>query len=349
MLTLQISQADLAQVKYERFHYPCPKIQKRFEVLWLKALNLPHHLIATIADVSLNSVTRYIRLYNQEGLDAIKRRNYRKPESALSPHQQSLETMLRQSPPLSAAQAKARIFALTGIERSLSQVRTFMHRIGMKPRKLAQVPGKACPQAQQAFLDGQLDPLIEQARAGQCHLFFVDAAHFVLGFFLCTVWCFARCWIKSPAGRNRFNVLGALHAITLELEVVTNESYVNAQTVGQLLWQVRAKYTDAPLFLVMDNARYQRCRYVQELAEHLGIGLVFLPSYSPNLNLIERLWKFVKKQVLYGQYYERAALFREAIEECLGKVNHDLHYKQELKSLLTLQFQTFPNSPNLPV
>ena len=81
----------------------------------------------------------------------------------------------------------------------------------------------------------------------------------------------------------------------------------------------------------------------------MGVVLVFLPSYSPNLNLIERLWKFVKKKVLYGKYYERAALFREAIEGCLGKVNHDPQYKRELKSLLTLQFQTFPNSPNLPV
>jgi hypothetical protein len=54
--------------------------------------------------------------------------------------------------------------------------------------------------------------------------------------------------------------------------------------------------TPGPITLVLDNARYQKCQLVWAVAETLQIELLYLPAYSPNLNLIERLWKFVKKQ-----------------------------------------------------
>jgi transposase len=91
-----------------------------------------------------------------------------------------------------------------------------------------------------------------------------------------------------------------------------------------------------PITLILDNARYQRCRRVQELAASRGMELLYLPSYSPNLNRIERLWKLVKKQCLYSKYYENFALFKETITECLGKVGTE--YKRELETLLTLNF-----------
>ena len=70
----------------------------------------------------------------------------------------------------------------------------------------------------------------------------------------------------------------------------------------------------------MDNARYQRCNKLTEQAEALGIDILFLPPYSPNLNLSERLWKFTKKKCLYSQYYETFCEFKEAIDDCLNKV-----------------------------
>ncbi|HDZ03284.1 MAG TPA: IS630 family transposase, partial [Nitrospirae bacterium] len=88
--------------------------------------------------------------------------------------------------------------------------------------------------------------------------------------------------------------------------------------------------------------RYQRCDLVKQFAEQLNIELLFLPAYSPNLNLIERLWKFVKKQCLYSKYYSDFAGFQNAISDCLSKTHST--YKQELDSLLTLNFQTFKKS-----
>ena len=170
-------------------------------------------------------------------------------------------------------------------------------------------------------------------------MFFVDAAHFVMGAFLGFVWCFERVFIKSPSGRKRFNVLGALNAITHEVITVTNETYINAESVCELLRKLASLGLIIPITLVLDNAKYQKCQLVQELAGTLGIELLYLPSYSPNLNLIERLWKLVKKRCLYSKYYPDFSQFKAAISTFIESAH--VQHKQELDSLLTLRFQTF--------
>ena len=91
--------------------------------------------------------------------------------------------------------------------------------------------------------------------------------------------------------------------------------------------------------IVLDNAAYQRCKLVQALALELDITMLYLPSYSPNLNLIERLWKFVKKQSLNNCYYETFEMFKTGINNCLNNV--DKMYKSQIASLMTLRFQVF--------
>ena len=161
----------------------------------------------------------------------------------------------------------------------------------------------------------------------------------VMGAFLGLVWCFERIFIKSPSGRKRFNVLGALNAITHEVITVTNDTYITGTQVCTLLRKLANLGLTIPITLILDNARYQKCKVVQELADSLGIELLYLPPYSPNLNLIERLWKFVKKKCLYAKYYEDFAQFSAAISDCLDEAH--LKHKTELDSLLTLRFQTF--------
>ena len=175
----------------------------------------------------------------------------------------------------------------------------------------------------------------------------MDAAHFVLAPFLGMLWCFARVFIPAPAGRQRFNVLGALNAITHELVMVTNDTYITATSVCELFRRIAVLHLGVPITLVLDNARYQKCQLVWALAESLQIELLYLPAYSPNLNLIERLWKFVKKQCLYSTYYSNFKDFKQAISACLAQT-HTL-YKKELDALLTLRFQTFKKSQVMAV
>ena len=133
-------------------------------------------------------------------------------------------------------------------------------------------------------------------------------------------------------------MLGALNAITHELVILQNDTYINAQTVCDLLVRIAERGMDTPITLVLDNARYQKCQIVREFAERLNIELLYLPPYSPNLNLIERLWKFVKKKCLYSTYYANFSDLKRAITDCLNQTHTT--YKSELDSLLTLRFQT---------
>lgn len=138
-------------------------------------------------------------------------------------------------------------------------------------------------------------------------------------------------------------MLAALNATTHEIFTVQNLTYVTAATVCELLRLLAGAYPGQPLTIILDNARYQRCALVQGVADSLGIELLFLPPYSPNLNLIERWWKFVKKRCLYGQYYADSTAFQQAILDCIAQA--PTQHAAELASLLTLQFQTFKAVP----
>jgi DDE superfamily endonuclease len=149
------------------------------------------------------------------------------------------------------------------------------------------LPAKADPEKQKEFLEQEIQPRIDEAQARKRVVFFVDAAHFVLSAFLGFLWSATRIFIPAPSGRQRFNVLGALNAITHELVTITNDTYITAQSVCALLEKIANFYVGLPITIFLDNARYQRCALVMETAKRLNIELCFLPSYSPNLNLIE--------------------------------------------------------------
>ncbi len=122
---------------------------------------------------------------------------------------------------------------------------------------------------------------------------------------------------------------------------------MNSESVVHLLKMIAEKYPKRPITLVLDNARYQRNKYVQAEAAKLQMDLLFLPPYSLNLNLVERLWKFVKSDELYGEYwwclnsryYETFPDFCKAIETCFAHTK--TKHKSRLDTLLTLKFQQF--------
>jgi transposase len=334
--------------KKERIVHPIPNVQKRMEVLWLKHNKLSHKEIAKLADVSINTVTKYIRFYNEGGLEKLKKVNFYKPQSKLIDFKGTIEEYFKEHPPASIKEAMDKIEEITGLKRGETQIRTFLIKhLGLRWRKVGSIPAKADLQKQESFKKEKLEPRLEEAKQGKRKVFFVDAAHFVLAPFLGFLWSFSRIFIKAPAGRKRFNVLGALDAITHKLYTITNDSYINAMSVCELLYEIAKHNVNIPITLVLDNARYQKCKIVSELAEELNIELLYLPAYSPNLNLIERLWKFVKKQCLYSKYYSDFLVFRKTISDCLNETH--TKYKKQLDSLLTLNFQTFKESQFMAV
>jgi transposase len=336
---IEFTTTEREALHYWRFHHPHPRVQLKMEALYLKSHGLGPEDISRLCAISTTTFYRYLHEYRDGGIEKLKEVPFHRQQSQLAAYRTSIEAALRQHPPASVAEAAVRIADLTGLQRGPTQVRQFLQSLGMKPRKVGQIPAKADVTAQEAFKTEQLEPRLAEAKAGQRVVFFMDAAHFVFAPFLGLVWCFERLFVKAPSGRQRLNVLAALNATTRAIFTVKNLTYITSETVCELLQLLAGAHPGVLITIVLDNARYQRCALVQSLAQRLGIELLFLPAYSPNLNLIERFWKFVKKQCLYSKYYADHNSFQQAISACIEQAP-DKH-KEELASLLTLKFQSF--------
>ena len=201
---------------------------------------------------------------------------------------------------------------------SVTAVARLLKKNGVKRLKTGSLPAKADAKEQREFYDGVLCPLMEKAEKGSETLLFMDASHFVMGCdFLGYIYGKARRFIRTSSGRKRYNVLGAIDFRTKRMLTVTNDSYITATQVCEMLRLIAKEYEGKVVHIVLDNARYQKCADVCKLAGELGIDLIYLPPYSPNLNLIERLWKFVKGE-LRSRYYDSFPAFRERIDAIIS-------------------------------
>ena len=170
-------------------------------------------------------------------------------------------------------------------------------------------------------------------------LLFMDASHFVLGCdFLGGVYSKVRRFVRTFSGRQRYNVLGAVNFITKKVHTVTNTTYITATEICQMLRVVASEYAGKKIHIVLDNAKYQKCEVVTSLARELAIDLVFLPPYSPNLNLIERLWKFTKGK-LRVKYYNDFKTFKDTIDSIIRGT--DNIFKGQISRLLGEKIQLF--------
>lgn len=342
MIKLRLTDQDISGI-HEALDDPMidQRNKNRLLVITMHHEGANNSFICACMKLSANTVTNYIKLFRDGGIAELIENRYYCPSSSLEPFMQCIECSFRITPVQNAKDAVMRIEKMTGLGLSESQVRRIMKKMGMSLRKCSSIPSKADPQLQFDFYREEMKPRLEEASRGQRKVFFVDAAHFVLGAFLGMIWCFVRPFIKTSPGRQRYNVLGALDSHSKEIICVKNTGYINALTVCELMEKIRNQYQKDTITLILDNARYQRCKAVMQKAQELNIELLFLPSYSPNLNLIERLWKLVKKNCLTNRYYETFDKFKNAIDHCLDKLSNE--DKAELESLLTLKFQFFAN------
>ena len=166
----------------------------------------------------------------------------------------------------------------------------------------------------------------------------MDASHLIFGIYLSYIWCYEKIYLPSPSGRERLSVLGAMDAVTKEVICVYEDKYVSAITVCEMLRKLAEKSTDGiPVTVFLDNAKYQKCKAVTSLAVELNIELAYLPTYSPNLNLIERYWDFLRENVLDSETFTSYANFKSTIKN-FNSIAHE-KYKFELNSLMSWNFQ----------
>lgn len=216
---------------------------------------------------------------------------------------------------------------------SISGVTALLHSMGFTYKKTKPVPGKANKEAQELFIEAY-----NRLKNKNGKIYFADSTH---PHHNAVISCG---WIKKGkdfevlcnSGRHRININGAVDIHNLDVITRTCD-WVNADSICELLRAIRAKNPDDKrITLIMDNAAYNRSGKVKILAKKLGISLFYLPPYSPNLNPIERLWKFMKKKVLYNRYYEHLSDFEKA---CMNFFRGIRKYRNELETLLTDNFQ----------
>jgi len=317
-----------------------PRFSRRLLAIKMAGNGLKRDDICSTLEITRATLSNYVKEYLDGGLAAVLEDRSYKPVSSVDVHLKDIEKQFKETPPSSAKEAAFMIERICGVRLRVTQARLVMaKKLGMGFRKSGTLPGKADPKIQMDFLTEELEPRLLEAESEQREVYFVDASHFLWGSYADYCWCFERQWIKSSSGRKRFNVLGAVNAVSKHMICCETEGSVNALTVCSLLIDINNAHEEGAISVILDNVPYQHAKIVREMAELLGIELVFLPPYSPNLNIIERAWKFVKKEALSNKYYETFESFKMGIVSCIHRMNSDM--KNEMNSLLSLKFQMF--------
>ena len=223
-----------------------------------------------------------------------------------------------------------------GIRYSCSGINALLNRLGFVYKKPVLTPCKANAQKQEEFVKQYKE--LKENLTEQDQIYFMDGVHPQHNTIASYGWIKKgqTKHLKTNNGRQRTNINGALNLQTKELLYVEDEC-INSQTMIALLLLILKKQKEGKIYIILDNARYYHANIVKEfLKEHPRIILRFLPPYSPNLNIIERLWKILKKNVVYNKFYLKFEDFRKQVIDFL---DNKIWKQQEYENILTDNFQ----------
>lgn len=256
---------------------------------------------------------------------------------------EALSAWVDETVPQTSGEACRFVEARFGVAYTPNAMSKLLKRLGFVHKKPKNVPAKNVPAKADAALQRQfvaetLKPLMDAAEPG-CPVYFVDATH------PSYTGRPAHGWIrrgrsvelKSNHGRSRINISGALAWPSRQL-VWREEELITSAAMIRLFDDLQRKHEQAACIpVLLDNAKYNLSRQIRDYVARpeCRIKLVYLPSYAPNLNLIERFWHFMKRKVLFNRAYEKYALFRQAFIDFLKSLDQ---YANELSSLITDRF-----------
>ena len=319
------------QVRYKKEHV-------RLSVLIMLDEGFNNETIALSQGIDADTISNWKRKYESvsRNLDRYLSDNYVTFQGYLSDDQlTALDSHLQEHLHLCSGQIGDYIYETFQLDYSDAGVTAILHRLDFVYKKVKPVPGKADEQAQQAFVT-ELKTLL---KAPDTVVYFTDACHPSHN----TQPHYG--WIKkgqekqiaANTARQRLNLQGAVHVGSSIKALIHPAETINSQSVIALYARLLKQHTQEKIVVICDNARYHRSNLLAEwLAQHPRIRQKFLPPYSPNLNLIERLWKWMKKKVTATVYYPTFAEFKQAVLDLFARLPD---YQQELKSLLSLKFQ----------
>lgn len=332
-----LSDKELEDLEFEHRHIADKRYLDRVKTVYLLGKGWRVTKIAEALLIDRETVRNHFKRYRKGGLLALQKHEAGGSDAALNEEQrQALDRHLRTHLYLTAKEIAHYVEQTWQVIYSESGMTQLLHRLGYVYKKPKLIPGKADADRQRAFVEQY--QTLKAEKAPDDPIYFMDATHPhhnpIAGYG----------WIKrgqdheirSNTGRQRININGAIDCTSLH-PIVRYDDSINAQSAVELLKQIELQHPRANrIHIICDNARYYRSQVVTDYLLKSKIQLIFLPPYAPNLNLIERYWRFFKKEILYGKYYETFALFKQACDEFFTAPER---YKKQLGTLLTDNFQ----------
>jgi transposase len=297
--------------------------------------------VETVSDslgIDISTVYRYWNSYKELGLDSFLENRHKGYWGMLSSQQISLlRSELKGRVYTDSKSVALWIKESSGVEYTSAGVVDLLNRIGFTYKKTKEVACECDAHKQESFAC-ELSELFESLD-DKAVVYYADGVHPTHNSRSTYAWIEKGKEFEQPtvSGRDRVNINGVINAKDVTDVIAIDCQSVNAESTMKLYKKAMERHPEAEtIYIISDNARYYRNRELTKWIEETKIIQLFLPPYSPNLNLIERLWKFLRKKVINTHFYRTKELFRQAIRRFFDNI---ADYKTELQTLLTLNFR----------
>ena len=337
MLDYTLSDDQMAELRQAHRQARHKRDAYRINAVILLASGWSAEQVSQALLIDADTARQYFKRYRHGGLSDLLAVAYRGSASALSKDSEAtLLSQLKTHAPSSTHEVIDWVKENLRIRYSISGITAWLHRKGFSYKRPKRLPGKAEADLQDAFLEQYRN--IKENKKMCDAVYFVDAAHPQHNPTIAAHWVASdqSDVIRSNTGRRRLNIQGAVDIDRLDV-VVRFDKTINAHSACALFYQLMKRHSDAEtIWVICDNARYYRSGIVKDFLKDTKIQLVFLPPYSPNLNLIERLWRFFKKKVTDNHYYKTFEEFSHASQQFFNRLHE---HTSSLRSLLVENFQ----------
>lgn len=318
------------------------KLADRIKAILYLHYGLTYPEIAKLLLFDEVTIHRYVEKFQKQGIEGLLEFHYSGGRTKLIlVQEQELKSYLQENTQRTAKEVADHITKQYKVTFSVIGTTKLLHRLGFTYKKPKVIPGKADVIKQEQFLQTYQE--IKTNLGPNDQIYFGDASHPEHNTKPSYGWILKGKsndkFIKTNTGRERLNLNGVL-SLNNHTALVLEEKTINSQSTIRLLQKLETAQPKGKIYLILDNAKYHHSKLVQAwIKKHRRFKLIFLPPYSPNLNLIERLWRFFHQKITWNHYYPT---FNEFKKEALKFFKNLKRYQPELNSLLADNFQLFP-------
>ena len=310
---------------------------------WVTSLIMLHrgHLVKDISealDLNPNTIRSYVRLYRKEGIEGLTANNHKGSTGYLTDNQEAeLKAEIQVRGFQTSKEIGSHIKEKYGVSYTQQGISALIKRIGCGLKTPKSYPAKADPEEQEKFKNEY-----KKIKEKDVPIVFMDSCHPTQKMIKAKVYGVKGIpvYVRTIASRLRTNITGAIDIRTRRMVTMISKT-VDKKCVKEFLKRIRERYENqGEVVVILDNASYNKAKEVTTYAQENNLTLVYVPPYSPNLNPIERVWKWAKQKVLKNKHYKTFNEFNNAISNFFRLSRHHVEY---LKTLVTDNFEKLPN------